>query len=235
MMYVQIYGTKRLEDALALAHMGVDHLGLELQEDEAQEARTVEIMEAVRGRVTMVLLPLFKEVEMLVAAVERLRPDVIHISSNVEDLDLDRIEAFRAAVFPTKVMKSIPVAPPEYSHAIPSLEQALAFDPYVDYLLLDTKLGDDNGDPLPGWIGITGKIHDWRISRAIVDQCRTPVILAGGLTPDNVAEAIETVRPWGVDACTGLNLYRGKKDLVKCRAFIERARATAARLAAESR
>lgn len=234
-MYVQIYGTKTLADALALAEMGLDHLGLELQEDAAQEARVAEIMAAVRGRVTIVLLPLFKEVEALVAATERLRPDVLHISSNVEDLDLDRIDDFRAAIYPTRVMKSIPVAPREYSHTIPSLEQALAFDPYVDYLLLDTKLGDDRGDPLPGWIGITGKVHDWRISRAIVEQCRTPVILAGGLTPDNVVEAIETVRPWGVDSCTGLNLEPGKKDLVKCRAFIERARATAARLAEEGR
>jgi phosphoribosylanthranilate isomerase len=228
-MHVQIYGTKSVDDALALAEMGLDFIGFGLREGE--EARVAELMAAVRDRVTIVLLPLVEETEKMVAAVKHLRPDVVHISTNVEVLGLDQIEAFRDAVYPTKVMKAIPVAPAAYSHTIDSLAQAQAFDPYVDYLLLDTKLGDDNGDPMPGWIGITGKTHDWRVSRSIVEGCETPVILAGGLNPENVVEAIETVRPWGVDACTGLDLYPGKKDLDKCRAFITRAHATARWLA----
>jgi phosphoribosylanthranilate isomerase len=229
-MRVQIYGARLLEDALALADMGVDHLGLGLRAGEEDEQRVARIIGAVRGRVKVVLLPLFKEPDAMIAAVRRLRPDVVHISSNVEDLGLDAIQAFRAAVTPTEVMKAIPVAPPAISDTIDSLGLARAFDPFVDYLLLDTSLGN-NGDPMPGWIGVTGKTHDWRVSRAIVEQCRSRVILAGGLNPENVAEAIETVRPWAVDACTGLDLYPGKKDLEKCRAFIEQARATGARLA----
>ncbi len=225
-MHVQIYGTRILQDAEALVEMGVDHLGLEVQE--GREAQVREIIDVVRGRTTVVLLPLYDEPERLVEAAVQLQPDIIHISSNVEVLDLDQIEAFRTAVEPVQVMKAIPVAPPAYSHTIDSLGLARAFDPYVDYLLLDTKLGDDRGDPLPGWIGITGKTHDWSVSRTIVEQCDTSVILAGGLNPENVGDAIRAVRPWGVDACTGLDLYRGKKDLPKCRAFIERARAAAA-------
>jgi phosphoribosylanthranilate isomerase len=227
-MIVQIYGTRLLEDAVALAEMGLDYLGLEIEAGEAEEARVAGIMEAVRGQVTVVLLPLFKEPAALLEAARRIRPDVLHVSSNVEDLHVDQIGPFREAIHPVRVMKSIPVAPPAYSHTVNSLGEALAFDPHADYLLLDTKLGDDRGDPMPGWIGVTGKTHDWSVSRAIVDQCSTPVILAGGLNPENVEEAIERVRPWGVDACTGLDLYRGKKDLDKCRLFIERAKAAAA-------
>jgi phosphoribosylanthranilate isomerase len=226
-MIVQIYGTRLLEDAVALAEMGLDYLGLEMESGEAEEARVAEIMEAVHGRVTVVLLPLFKERGALAEAARRLRPDVLHVSSNVEDLDVDQIGAFREAVHPVRVMKSIPVAPAAYSHTVDSVGNAVAFDPFVDYLLLDTKLGDDRGDPMPGWIGVTGKTHDWGVSRAIVERCSTPVILAGGLNPENVVEAIERVWPWGVDACTGLDLYRGKKDLEKCRLFIERAKAAA--------
>jgi phosphoribosylanthranilate isomerase len=99
----------------------------------------------------------------------------------------------------------------------------------VDFLLLDTSLGEDQ-DPVPGWVGVTGKTHDWAVSQAIIEQCQTPVILAGGLDPENVAEAIRIVRPWAVDSCTGLDLYRGKKDLPKCKAFIARAHEAAAEL-----
>lgn len=226
-MRVQIYGAKTLEDSVALAQMELDHLGLELEEDPEQQARIAGIMDAVRGQVKVSLLPLFEDVDAIIAAMERFRPDIVHISNNVDILDVDDIEAFCEAVAPVKVMKSIPVAPPAYSDSIDSVGLAQAFDPYVDYLLLDTKLGDDKGDPMPGWIGITGKIHDWNVSRQIVEACETPVILAGGLDPENVTDAIEQVRPWGVDACTRLNLEPGKKDLPKCRAFIDNARAAA--------
>ncbi|MGH2697931.1 MAG: phosphoribosylanthranilate isomerase [Actinomycetota bacterium] len=225
-MKVQIYGTRTLDDARALAGMGVDHLGLELEHGGDELARVERIIETVRGQVTTVLLPLLDSRDAMVAAVERLRPEVVHISANVDVVGLDQIESFRDAVSPTKVMKAIPVAPPAYSHTVDSLGYATAFDPFVDYLLLDTKLGDEGGDPLPGWIGITGKTHDWTVSRSIGEACRTPIILAGGLNPGNVQHAIEAVSPWGVDACTGLDLRRGKKDLAKCRLFIDRARSS---------
>jgi hypothetical protein len=53
-------------------------------------------------------------------------------------------------------------------------------------------------------IGGTGRTHDWALSRVIRDEVGIPVWLAGGLTPDNVAEAVRTMRPYGVDTCTGL-------------------------------
>lgn len=222
-MVIQIYGAKLEEDVRALVEMGLDHIGLAVRPHE--DEKTAKLVEIARGRSVVVLLPLVDSAEEMVEAVRRHRPDVVHISNNVEMLGLDQIAAFRDAVFPVKVMKAIPVAPPAYSHTVDSLALARAFDPFVDFLLLDTKLGDDNGDPMPGWIGVTGKTHDWRISRAIVEQCRARVILAGGLKPHNVAAAIEAVRPWGVDSCTGTDLYPDKKDLEACRAFIENARA----------
>lgn len=225
-MIVQIYGARLAEDVRALVEMGLDHLGLAVNPEREQEA--AELIEIARGRTTVVLLPLVDSADEMVAATRKLRPDIVHISNNVEMLGLDQIERFREQVYPARVMKAIPVAPEAYSHTLDSLAMAQAFDPFVDFLLLDTKLGDDNGDPMPGWIGITGKTHDWRISRAIVESCDAPVILAGGLNPDNVADSIRSVQPWAVDSCTGLDLYPGKKDLDKCRAFIERARATEA-------
>ncbi len=224
-MVVQIYGASLEEDVRALVEMGLDHIGLAIRPGE--DAHFSKLIEIARGRSVVSLLPLVDTMEEMIATVTRHRPDIVHISNNVEMLGLDEIERFREAVYPAKVMKAIPVAPPAYSHTVESLALAQAFDPFVDYLLLDTKLGDDNGDPMPGWIGVTGKTHDWAISRAIVESCAAHVILAGGLNPENVASGIEAVGPWGVDSCTCTDLYPGKKDLERCRAFIESARAAA--------
>ncbi|GAC1344849.1 MAG: bifunctional indole-3-glycerol-phosphate synthase TrpC/phosphoribosylanthranilate isomerase TrpF [Ktedonobacteraceae bacterium] len=75
-------------------------------------------------------------------------------------------------------------------------------------ILLDT--------PTPAWGG-TGVIHDWQLARSVAQQ--TPILLAGGLTPENVAEAISQVRPWGVDVSSGVETNKSK-DVEKIRAFI---------------
>ena len=74
--------------------------------------------------------------------------------------------------------------------------------------------------------GGTGKAFDWSALRQVLDevQPRVPIMLAGGLTPENVAEAIRVVRPWGVDVSSGVESSRGVKDMAKIRAFCQAAR-----------
>jgi len=112
-----------------------------------------------------------------------------------------------------KVIRAVHVTGPE------ALGQARAFDRRVDALILDTY------DHATGRGGATGKTHDWAISQAIVAATRTPVILAGGLTPDNVADAVRTVHPWGVDVHTGVEDADGRRNISKLRAFVEHAKA----------
>lgn len=69
-------------------------------------------------------------------------------------------------------------------------------------------------------LGGTGQTHDWKVSAAFVAASPRPVFLAGGLTPDNVAEAIAVVRPYGVDVCSGVRTDGGKLDSAKLRAFM---------------
>ena len=95
--------------------------------------------------------------------------------------------------------------------------RAAAFAPHVDGFITDTF------DPATGASGATGKTHDWAISRRLVELSSRPVILAGGLTPENVARAIEAVRPAGVDAHTGVEDEHGRKDLERVRAFVHNA------------
>lgn len=83
----------------------------------------------------------------------------------------------------------------------------------------------DTFDPETGASGATGRVHDWSVSRKLVDVSPRPVILAGGLTPDNVGDAIRAVRPAGVDAHTGLEDRGGYKDPEKVKTFLQRARA----------
>lgn len=84
----------------------------------------------------------------------------------------------------------------------------------VDGILLDT--GSTNG-------GGSGKVHDWNISRAIVNELELPVIIAGGLNPENVASCVEQISPYGVDASSGVE-KDGRKDRSLVCEFIENAR-----------
>jgi phosphoribosylanthranilate isomerase len=102
-----------------------------------------------------------------------------------------------------------------------TIEQALRLTGLVDALLLDSGVP---GAPVPV-LGGTGQVHDWSISARIVAASPVPVFLAGGLRPENVAEAIRTVRPFGVDLCTGLRT-EGRLDERKLAAFMAAVAAT---------
>src|SRR5262249_43735806 len=96
-----------------------------------------------------------------------------------------------------------------------SIREAAEVAPHVHAILLDS------GNPTltVKELGGTGRRHDWSISRRIVEAVDVPVFLAGGLRPDNVAEAIHTVRPFGVDLCSGVR-RAGRLDPTKLAAFI---------------
>jgi len=95
-----------------------------------------------------------------------------------------------------------------------SVDEARAIGPGVDALLLDS------GDPSLAVkeLGGTGRRHDWSVSRRIRDAVPTPLFLAGGLTADNVAQAVRQVDPYGLDVCSGLR-SEGRLDAAKLGAF----------------
>lgn len=95
-----------------------------------------------------------------------------------------------------------------------SIDEALMLAPYVDALLLDSG----NQSLAIKELGGTGRVHNWQISRQIREQVNKPIFLAGGLTPDNVLQAIELVGPFGVDICSGVR-SNGQLDEQKLAKF----------------
>jgi phosphoribosylanthranilate isomerase len=95
-----------------------------------------------------------------------------------------------------------------------SFEEALTVAPRVDALLLDSG----NQSLAVKELGGTGRTHDWEVSRRVVGASPVPVFLAGGLKPENVAGAISTVRPFGLDVCSGVRT-EGRLDVVKLKRF----------------
>lgn len=98
-----------------------------------------------------------------------------------------------------------------------SIDHALSIAEYVDALLLDSG----NPNLAVKELGGTGRVHNWNLSKQIVDQSPKPVFLAGGLRADNIKQAIDTVQPYGVDLCSGVRT-QNKLDEAKLELFMKR-------------
>ena len=112
----------------------------------------------------------------------------------VDSISLETYQALRSELPGVSIVQVIHVTGPE------AIVAAQTVSPFVDAILLDS--GNPN---LPvKQLGGTGRVHDWGISKTICSQLQIPVYLAGGLNPDNVAEAIRAVQPFAVDICSGV-------------------------------
>jgi len=127
------------------------------------------------------------------------------------------LAALRSRLVSVRLVQAIHVTGPD------AAAEAREVSPLVDAILLDSGRPNNRVKELGG----TGRVHDWGISQAIVAEVRVPVFLAGGLTPTNVADALHTVRPYGVDVCSGVRTH-GRLDEAKLRAFVEAVEASAA-------
>jgi phosphoribosylanthranilate isomerase len=133
----------------------------------------------------------------------------------VDAVPLDAYDVLRAELPGIAIVQVIHVRGPE------SVDEAREVAPHVHALLLDS------GNPAAAVkeLGGTGRVHDWEVSRRIVEAVEVPVWLAGGLRPDNVAEAVARVGPFGLDICSGVRTD-GRLDAAKLAALVAAARGT---------
>jgi phosphoribosylanthranilate isomerase len=157
------------------------------------------------------------DVLLIAAWTRELKPSIVHLGASAELLFPKDVTLLKRILPGLVVMRSIPVFGEE------SIAIARSYEGVADFLLLDSYRSEDKQ------IGALGVTHDWNISRRIVDVTRVPIVLAGGLGPDNVAEAIRTVGPAGVDSKTKTDQDGSHaKSLERVRRFHETARAAAA-------
>jgi phosphoribosylanthranilate isomerase len=226
----QIYSATTAAEASALIDAGTDFIGIFPVDDpeyrgfypgdgtvgsQVGPAVADEVMTAVGARAVTVILSLANDPVEILASAVRFRPDVLHVSGQTFRADAAFRDELANRVPETKLMHVV-----EVRDATSSVAEAARLQDIADYLILDT--GSDHS------IGASGKTHDWAVSRQIVDMSRLPVILAGGLEPGNVADAVMAVRPWGVDSFskTNLQLVDGSyaKDIDAVREFCREAR-----------
>jgi len=153
-----------------------------------------EIAESLPPAISSFLLTSECSAEGILDISKKTNTHVLQMVDAVEDEDVYAL--LRQSLPQVKLVQVIHVVGQE------SLDSAMRIAPQVDALLLDS------GNPKLAVkeLGGTGRVHDWTLSRAIVEQCGKPVFLAGGLNPGNVREAIEKVNPFGVDVCSGLRI-----------------------------
>jgi phosphoribosylanthranilate isomerase len=220
-MITQIYEISTPEEARSISDIGVDHIGVLVGDGEFPRELGLEaaakLAAAVVSPSKVAALFLTADMVLIEKWVLQLQPAILHLGAAPELLSSDDAATLKAKLTGILLMRSIPVI------GEVSIEIARSYDGIADFLLLDSHRESDRQ------IGALGLTHDWTISRRIVELVRTPVMLAGGLGPDNVAEAIRVVRPAGVDSKTKTDEDGShRKDLDRVRRFHEAARAAAA-------
>ncbi len=217
-MLTQIYEVSSPAEARAIAAIGIDHIGAKVGSGEF----TRELSVAMAGRIAAAIPPpskfsalfLSSDISLIAKWARELRPPIVHLGASPATLSPENVAILKEALPDSLIVRSIPI----YGEA--SVAIAHSYANIADFLLLDSCRPADQK------IGALGVVHDWSISRRIVAEVGIPVFLAGGLGPENVAEAIRSVRPAGVDSKTKTDqLGSHNKDLDRVRLFHEAAHA----------
>jgi len=175
-MVVQIYSITSIADAVATAEAGADLIGVVVAEAgvvpegvDASLAR--EILAGARPRARGVAMSLLDDRDDICAMVDAVRPDILHIAAR--EVDPDDCAWIRDRIAPVRLLRAIPVRAGE------TLTEVDAHQQCADFLMLEA-----------GAKGAAGEVHEYSICRDVVLRSKVPVILAGGLSADNVSQAI---------------------------------------------
>ena len=210
---VKICGITNKADAQLVVESGADMLGMivdvpvetprKIRIDEAEA-----IAKAIGDALDIVVVLCPRTVAEIAEVVRRIEPFAVQLHGFESNIFLKSV---REELPEVNVIKTVHIREDGVIHGAPPDETC------VDFLLLDT---------FSTQIGGTGKRHRWDKSREIVEQSTIPVILSGGLTPENVAEAIQAIEPYGVDVASGVESSGGKKSKEKIFKFVRNARCT---------
>ncbi len=208
---VKICGNTSLDEASMAISSGTDALGFLVglryaTDDEIDATRAAEIIAAAPPLIATVLVTHRSDAQWVIETARVMGANTIQLHGDFSTRDVPRLRKELPGI---KLIKAVHVHGPE------SIGEATETAKSYDAILIDTETATR--------IGGTGQTHDWSISARIVEGTSRPVVLAGGLTPENVRNAILTVRPYAVDVNSGVEHPDGKKSPERVRAFISRA------------
>ncbi len=213
-IWVKICANTSLEDAQLAADAGADAVGFVFapsprRVSAEQVAAITPHLPSALEKIGVFVDAAFDEIEVTVRECG-LTGVQVH-SAGVPTLPAQLRRRFGAHV---RILRAIHFGPDAAEKA-----EKLAADPNIDAILVDSRTATA--------VGGTGQTFDWTNARATVftPHCPVRLIAAGGLTPANVAQAIATLHPWGVDVASGVEASPGRKDSAKVRDFVTRARA----------
>jgi phosphoribosylanthranilate isomerase len=209
---IQIAGVSDAAEAQMLQQCGVRYLGFPLRlpvhREDLTEQEAAAIIKSLTPPVFGVLITYLYEATEIAGFCHALGARIVQLHGDIEREELKRLKTLDPSL---TVIKSLVVGMRDHK----ALEAALSeLSPFVDAFITDTF------DPKTGASGATGKAHDWHVSRRLVELADRPVILAGGLTPENVKRAILEARPAGVDSHTGVEDSAGRKSREKVQKFL---------------
>jgi phosphoribosylanthranilate isomerase len=209
---VKLCGIRSRSDLAVALNAGADALGFIVgarhrTEDELKPAAAAELVGLLPPFVDSVMVTHLQQARSILELIRQMGATTLQLQDGIAPQEL---QAIRTAQPGVKLIQAIHVG--DGNAANQAMAAAIAAEPLVDALLLDSRTADR--------IGGTGQTHDWSVSRRIVERIGKPVILAGGLRPENLRAALETVRPAAVDVNSGIEDAAGAKDPVRAEAFV---------------
>lgn len=219
---IQVAGIIDAEEAKMLMNFGVEYLGFPLRlpvnKEDLTEEQAIEVIKEINFPHKSVLITYLDIAEEIIKFCDMLNVQAVQLHGNIELDQLKKLKEFRPDIL---VIKSLVVK----ENNLSDLEKIVhTFSPWIDLYITDTF------DPITGASGATGKTHDWNISKRLIELSPKPVIIAGGLNPGNVKEAILATKPAGVDVHTGIESENGRKDLELSKKFIRECKEAFAQL-----
>lgn len=218
---VKICGTTSIHDACLAADVGADYSGVLV--DVASSERSLTTAQAVEisreSPIPTVLLLYNRATSDIQEAVEQIQPYAIQLLGQEPP---QQVEELKRAVT-CQLWKSVylPAGNPENVNVPTVRKQMDSYrDAGADFLLFDSV--DISVDP-PRYGG-TGKTCDWHVAAELISESPLPVFFAGGIRPENVKAAIETIAPYGIDLCSGVEASKGVKDKHKLNQLMEQVR-----------
>lgn len=221
---VKICGTTTLDDARLAAEFGADYFGVVVDVAFSPRSLTVEQAKPLfaESPVTGVALVFEMPLERLHHLITTLHPHAVQFL-HLEELQV--IKDVKKQYPDLELWQSVHLPEAGKDVDLESFRRIVQdyVDAGIDLLIFDTVAVLEGVKKFGG----TGLVSDWQVVKQLIDQVKTdvPIWLAGGINPDNVAQAVQAVQPAGVDLCSGVEASPGVKDSDKVRLLISRAKA----------